>query len=86
MFFIIFITKWFYVTSISPYPVLPHVKNMVLDGQIYLNPFWVDREILVHEMAHVIRGHGPRDGTSDPDHDELFWNVYNDLVKKYNID
>lgn len=78
--------RWKDAVKMSPYKVRPHVYNMVLDEQIYLNPFTWDEEVLVHEMAHKIRGKGPRDqGYDDPDHDPLFWETYDKLMKKYNI-
>jgi len=90
LFVLIFLTltiiRWRDAVEMSPYPILPSFHNMVLDGQIYLNPFTWDEEVLVHEIAHIIRGKGPRDGRyEDPDHDPEFWKTYDVLMKKYGL-
>lgn len=78
--------RWQEATHMSPYPIYPSLHNMVLYGEIYLNPFTWDKEILVHEIAHVVRGKGSKDSNyEDPDHDDVFWNIYDQLMKKYNI-
>ena len=78
--------RWQEAAKMSPYPIYPSLHNMVLNGQIYLNLFTWDKEVLIHEMAHVIRGKGPENSKyEDPDHDIVFWNVYDNLMKKYNI-
>lgn len=78
--------RWQSAVEMSPFPVQPHIRNMVLDGQIYLNPVTWDKEVLVHEMAHVVRGKGPRDGKyDDPDHDPEFWKTYDSLLDRYGV-
>lgn len=84
--FLIVYARWQDAVNMSPYSVRPHLRNMVLDGQIYLNPFNWDREILIHEIAHKVRGKGPRDkGYDDPDHDPVFWRTYDRLMDIYDV-
>jgi len=78
--------RWQDFVNMSPYSIRPHVRNMVLDGQIYLNPFTATEEVLVHEIAHKVRGRGPRDkGYDDPDHDPVFWATYDNLMDVYGV-
>lgn len=59
--------------KISPYPVVPFITNITWNKIIFLNPFTWNREILNHEISHVVRGH------SKNHHDEKFWEIYNKI-------
>lgn len=61
----------------SPYPIVPFFTNLALGNVIFLNPFTWNDEILIHEMAHVIRG-----DPGENDHDEKYWEIYEELKTK----
>jgi len=42
--------------KMSPYPIVPFFTHVTLGKVIFLNPFTWNHEILVHEIAHAIRG------------------------------
>lgn len=60
----------------SPYPIVPFFTNVTLGNVIFLNPLTWDDEILIHEIAHVIRG-----DPGENDHDEKYWEIYDALTK-----